>query len=117
MAKTSINIKGADELKAKIQRAGAKGRPMVEKELLKTGLLVEGGAKLLAPVKYGMLRNSYNTIKRGDSVIVGTGVHYAPHQEYGTVHHKAQPHLIPSYHREVARMIPRLSRALGNITR
>lgn len=122
----SLRIKGLDELKRKIEKVGAEGAPTVEAELLATGLLIERRTKLLAPVRKpenqtkgmkqgGALRASYNTLKIGKSVFVGTGIHYAPHVEYGTYKMKAIPHLLPSYEAELARMIPRLSSKLDKL--
>lgn len=83
------------------------------------GLIVQGEAKLLAPVDQGRLRASITTasgagqqtkpsgkgavgtdlINKPDNqfeTFVGTPVDYAPYQEYGTVKTNAQPFLRPA---------------------
>jgi HK97 gp10 family phage protein len=83
------------------------------------GLVVQGQAKLLAPVDSGRLRASIITvsgtgqrtaptgkgavstdqIRKPDDkfeTFVGTSVEYAPYMEYGTVKTPAQPYLRPA---------------------
>jgi len=83
------------------------------------GLIVQGQAKILAPVDQGRLRASITTAsgagqrtkpsgkcavgtdlinKPSDQfeTFVGTPVEYAPYQEYGTVRTDAQPFLRPA---------------------
>ena len=62
------------------------------------GLVAEGYAKKLAPVDTGNLRNSitHEVDDREPAVYIGTNVEYAPYQELGTIHMKAQPFLKPA---------------------
>ena len=62
------------------------------------GLVAEGYAKKLAPVDTGNLRNSItHEVDDGEhAVYIGTNVEYAPYQELGTIHMKAQPFLKPA---------------------
>ena len=62
------------------------------------GLVAEGYAKKLAPVDTGNLRNSItHQVDDGEpAAYIGTNVEYAPYQELGTIHIKAQPFLKPS---------------------
>ena len=62
------------------------------------GLVAEGYAKKLAPVDTGNLRNSItHEVDDGESAVyIGTNVEYAPYQELGTIHIKAQPFLKPA---------------------
>ena len=108
-------IKGLNELQRRIKKLGAKAEPTMVKEFVKTGLLIEGSSKRLAPVDKGLLRNSINMRKDGNRVYVGVGAHYGAYVEYGTVRNKAQPYLIPAYRAEIARMIPRLNHSLGKL--
>ena len=66
--------------------------------LEKCGLTAEGYAKKLAPVDTGNLRNSItHDVDDGETAAyIGTNVEYAPYQELGTIHIKAQPFLKPS---------------------
>jgi len=41
-------------------------------------------------------------------VVVGTGVNYAPHQEYGTKHIAARPFLRPAFRKVVGKYLKRL---------
>ena len=54
-------------------------------------------AKLLAPVDTGNLRNSITHQQLDeDTEIIGTNVHYAPYQEFGTSKMAAHPFLKPA---------------------
>ena len=66
--------------------------------LEKCGLTAEGYAKKLAPVDTGNLRNSItHDVDDGEqAAYIGTNVEYAPYQELGTIHMKAQPFLKPA---------------------
>lgn len=72
----------------------------VAKEVLQVGLRVERMAKQLAPVDTGRLRASIRTELRGDAqgpyAVVGTNVHYAIYQEFGTRFMPAHPFLRPA---------------------
>lgn len=49
------------------------------------GEFVKGSAKLLAPFKYGNLRDSmYSRMVNDTTVRIGNAVDYAPYQEFGT---------------------------------
>ena len=62
------------------------------------GLVAEGYAKKLAPVDTGNLRNSitHTVDDEEPAAYIGTNVEYAPYQELGTIHMKAQPFLKPA---------------------
>ena len=62
------------------------------------GLVAEGYAKKLAPVDTGNLRNSitHDVDDVEPAAYIGTNVEYAPYQELGTIHMKAQPFLKPA---------------------
>ena len=66
--------------------------------LEKCGLTAERFAKKLAPYDTGNLRNSItHEVDDGEpAAYVGTNVEYAPYQELGTIHMKAQPFLKPA---------------------
>ena len=88
-----------------------RGRKVVNKSAFETGLIVEGQAKVLAPIDTGRLSASISTQsnKQGtggaDSiakptkdgiVLVGTPIVYGPYMEFGTVKTDAQPFLRPA---------------------
>ena len=66
--------------------------------LEKCGLTAEGSAKKLCPVDTGNLRNSitHEVDEEEPAAYIGTNVEYAPYQELGTIHMKAQPFLKPA---------------------
>ena len=68
------------------------------RSLEKCGLTAEGYAKKLAPVDTGNLRNSitHEVDEEEPAAYIGTNVEYAPYQELGTIHIKAQPFLKPA---------------------
>jgi hypothetical protein len=95
--KTDLNWNGED--------VKVKGKKVMNKSLFELGLIIEGQAKVLAPVKTGRLAGSITTQSRtegtkpdgnakssdvitkpsrDEEVFVGTAVDYAPHIEYGT---------------------------------
>lgn len=89
--------------------------------LNKTGEIVAETASALAPVDTGRLSKSYThsipvvTGKLRASVKVGSNVHYAPHQEFGTVHQSGKAHLRPALRDETEAVVDILKQAvLGN---
>lgn len=76
------------------------GQGPVAKDILRRTLAVDRQAKNLAPVDTGRLRSSINGRLARDSQgvvgIVGTNVHYAIFQEFGTRYMAAQPFLRPA---------------------
>ena len=62
------------------------------------GASAERFAKKLAPYDTGNLRNSItHTVDEDEpAAYIGTNVEYAPYQELGTIHIKAQPFLKPA---------------------
>ena len=62
------------------------------------GASAERFAKKLAPYDTGNLRNSItHEVDEGEpAAYIGTNVEYAPYQELGTIHMKAQPFLKPA---------------------
>ena len=99
MAGISVEIKQGDLKKAldKIGffRFGLKAEVQTITDTI--GLLIESTAKELCPVDTGRLRASINYDR--PSGTVSTNVVYAPAQEFGTRHHKAQPFLFPAAER------------------
>lgn len=94
-----------------------RAKAATKKSAFEIGLIVEGQAKLMAPVRTGRLAGSYTTASAdrhsspeapagasdvikapGDpmEVLVGTAVEYGPYMEFGTVRTDARPHLRPA---------------------
>lgn len=79
----------------------------VAREIERGARQIEAGAKQAAPVRTGTLRRSINTqiASGGLSAIVAAGVDYAIYVERGTRRMPARPFLIPSFEREVPRIV------------
>ena len=81
--------------------------------------VIESNAKVLAPVDTGNLRSSIQTSeyyigRDGYALLVGTHVHYAPYQEYGTATGvPAHPFLTPAADMERPVLELRLSEIFG----
>tara|TARA_Y100000310_G_scaffold283978_1_gene306339 strand:+ start:104 stop:532 length:429 start_codon:yes stop_codon:yes gene_type:complete len=95
-----------------------KGKAAIGRTAFEVGLIVEGQAKLLCPVKTGRLAASITTASQDDFTVpsgkgaepsdtiqqplfwwetfVGTPVFYGPYIEFGTYRSEAQPFLRPS---------------------
>jgi len=67
-----------------------------DRGLEKIGLVAEGYAKKLCPVKTGRLRNSISHAVEQKAAYLGTNVEYAAPVELGTSRQKAQPYLRPA---------------------
>ncbi len=69
----------------------------VARALEQCGALWESGAKQMAPVDTGRLRNSIEHHSEGtDTVVVETDVEYAIYQEMGTRYQSGTPFMKPS---------------------
>ena len=85
----SMEIKGLDSLRRKLQSLGGDLEHATEKGVEKATKTVQTAAKLLCPVDTGYLRESIQTnfawLPSGEYVgTVGTIVEYAPYVEIGT---------------------------------
>ena len=85
----SVEIKGLDSLRRKLQSLGGELEQATEKGVEKATKTVQTAAKLLCPVDTGYLRESIQTSfawqPSGEYVgTVGTIVEYAPYVEFGT---------------------------------
>lgn len=89
MAKATVTVKGAKELQKKLEQVAKdiSGAPLINATRDAT-LLVQRGAKQLAPVDTGRLRASIipEIVKQVKSIqgIVGSNLSYAPYMEFGT---------------------------------
>lgn len=83
------------------------------------GARLRGAAQTRAPVDTGRLQSSIEeAVERiGRAVVrvaLGTNVHYAPHQEFGTKFMEAQPFLRPALDAEIDWIIDRFETAIAN---
>jgi HK97 gp10 family phage protein len=75
----------------------AEMRPKAGKIVARTAFLVEGKAKMLAPVDTGALRNSIHAAQSGELTwTVSDGVAYGVFQEFGTSRMAAHPFMTPA---------------------
>ena len=81
---------------SRTKEVSAQFKKAVERGLTAAALLVEGDAKLRAPVDTGNLRSSITHTVSGDRATVHTNVQYAPYIEYSTSRMAAQPYLTPA---------------------
>lgn len=71
-------------------------RLAIHRALVTIGLVAEGYAKRLCPVRTGRLRNSITFYTDDDTVTIGTNVEYAQFVEEGTSRKEAKPFLRPA---------------------
>lgn len=67
-----------------------------KKALIRSANIVEGSAKLLAPVDTGLMRSSFDSEVKKNEANIGNPVDYFPNVELGTKSQKAQPSLRPA---------------------
>jgi len=77
------------------------------------GAFVEGEAKVRAPVRTGALRGSitHKDYGRTGTTVIGTNMHYAVHQEYGTEKMAPQSFLRPAITENKSRIRKLVERA------
>lgn len=110
-----VRLEGLPRVRATLTGISAQGRRTVQREVKRSALAVEAGAKRRAPVDTGRLRSSiaHQVEEGGLSAVVGTNVEYAAHVEFGTRRQRAQPYLVPALEEERQRFYARLRSALG----
>lgn len=89
----NVKILGLDKALKRLSKIPQKLDDGTKEAITKTVYKVSGSATRRAPVKSGTLRRSITQFAKNERVQksggkwigkVGTNVHYAPHQEYGT---------------------------------
>lgn len=112
----TVRIEGMGVLRRALLNATGEGRRTIEREVQRSLLNIQRGAKERCPVDTGRLRNSIATERDEDGLsgAVGTNVQYAPFVEFGTSRAAAQPYLFPAWEEERAVFIARLQRELGH---
>ena len=97
MVEISVEIKGLQEFKNKLNRFSNETKKEVDDAIQKTALFIEAKGKTFAPVDTGRLRNSIHYRKTAEyeaEVIVGA--HYGAFVEFGTTRMRPQPYLRPA---------------------
>ncbi|QBX15142.1 hypothetical protein Javan173_0013 [Streptococcus phage Javan173] len=85
-----------------------------EKELERSSLRIERSAKVNAPVKKGVLRNTIFSIKAGKLTYKVTAPqHYAIYVEKGTRKMRAKPFMAPAIDAERPKLINNLRKIYG----
>jgi HK97 gp10 family phage protein len=102
-------------LRRALLNVGNEGRRTVEREVVRSLVNIQRGAKERCPVDTGRLRNSIAVDLDEDRLSggVGTDVEYAPFVEHGTSKMAAQPFLFPAFEEERPQIVERLRRELG----
>ena len=110
----SLRIEGASRLRATLRDLSATQEAAVKRELMRSALAIQAGAKQRAPVDSGRLKNSIATEARdgGMTQVIGTNVEYAPHVEFGTRFMSARPYLFPAFEQERPKLVNRLRTVL-----
>ena len=88
MPKFTFNIGNLSEVLKKLDTLDAKVQQGVKDEVNASALNIQSGAKKLAPVNFGQLRNSIylkeQNVEKGYVFTVGSSASYAPYVEFGT---------------------------------
>ena len=84
----TFDITNISEVLGKLQSFDKKIQNDVKDEVNASALKIQSGAKRLAPVNFGQLRNSIylkeQTVDKGFVFTVGSSASYAPYVEFGT---------------------------------
>lgn len=103
----AVTIKGMSRLQVKLNKLDPLTRAAVTRGVQKAALLVEGTAKMTAPVDTGALRNSITsnseTTSTGAEASIGSSLEYAAYVELGTSRNQAQPYLHPALQKNKAK--------------
>lgn len=134
----NVNITGLDGVKKMLAKADKAINQGLSNEINASALSIQSSAKRLAPVNFGVLRNSIVLTKISDlTYSVSALAKYAPYVEFGTgaevtipvgfedyailfkgkgirkVNMRAQPFLIPSLEMEKPKLIQRLKELIN----
>lgn len=116
MVKVTSKWEGLDEWEASETQWQEDVIRQTIEEIEKTALRIERDAKLAVPVDTGDLRGSITTDvnSKGDSVSaeIGTDIEYSDVVEFGGIHQRAQPYLIPSFDNNVTNLEETISKIL-----
>jgi HK97 gp10 family phage protein len=100
---------------SKIPKITAEVQAQVENVVRTATFLIEGGAKMRAPVDTGFLRSSIQTMFPSNLTgIVNVAAEYGMYVEFGTTRMAARPFLLPAVALTRPKMETMLKRALGS---
>jgi HK97 gp10 family phage protein len=111
----NVEMRGMEQTKRVLLMVPPETTKGVVREIRRSTLNVQTGAKKRAPVDTARLRNSIATAYENNGLrgIVGTNVDYAPFVEWGTRRTRAQPFMHPAFEEEWPKFIARLRAAMG----
>jgi HK97 gp10 family phage protein len=112
-----IDLEGFEELGDKLQAIRGALKKELNKALEDTAEVVRDTAQQNAPVDTGTLMNSIEMVLENlgtymAEAAVGTDLHYAPYQEFGTYKMQAQPYLRPAFDNNKSYIINRFEEAI-----
>lgn len=87
---------GARSLLGKLDKLAEQVPEGAARGCLKGAMLIEGEAKLLAPVDTGAMRSSIASEPIKNGAQVGPHTDYAAYVEFGTINMNAQPYMTPA---------------------
>lgn len=110
-----VRIEGMPKLRAALLRVTGEAERTTQREVKRSALNVQNGARLRVPVDTGRLRNSiaHEIDESGLNATIGTNTEYAPFVEFGTRRMRERPYLFPALEEERAAFLARLRRQLG----
>jgi phage gpG-like protein len=110
----SARVEGGDLVKRRLRDAGVRGHRAVAREVRRSALIVQGGAKQRCPVDTGRLRNDIGVEFDDDGLgaAVGNSVDYAPHVHFGTRVMPENPYLFNALEEHRQDFVHNLNRAL-----
>jgi HK97 gp10 family phage protein len=112
----NVELRGMEQTKRLLAMVPPEATKTVVREIRRSTLNVQAGAKRRAPVDTGRLRNSIATAYENGGLrgIVGTNVEYAKFVEFGTRRTRAHPFMHPAFEEEWPRFVARLRAAVGS---
>lgn len=111
----SVRIEGMPKLRATLLRVTGEAERTTRREVKRSALNIQNGARERVPVDTGRLRNSiaHEIDEDGLNATIGTNVEYGVFVEFGTRRKAERPFLFPALESERAAFLSRLRRELG----
>lgn len=109
-----VRVEGIPKIRTAFRQVSEKVTRSAQREVKRSALNIEGGAKNRVPVDTGRLRNSigHETSLDELSATIGSNVEYAPFVEFGTRGRTAKPYLFPAFEEERPKFLARLRSAV-----